>query len=65
MRALGLDRATYAPGPNADDAIARIRAAAKQVVSGDAVVLDDAGAWFNLAGRVVEGIAAAKIVKLQ
>jgi hypothetical protein len=37
----------------------------KQVVSGDAVVLDSAGAWFNLVGRVVEAIPTAKIVKLQ
>jgi hypothetical protein len=37
----------------------------KQVVSGDAVVLDNAGAWFNLVGGVVEAIPSAKIVKLQ
>lgn len=103
----------YAPGPHADDALARIFAAAKelrpstlrflvvessdlepriagkakdakakaevvkvadvraamkkekQIVSGDAVVLDGASAWFNLVGRVLEGIPNAKIVKLQ
>lgn len=37
----------------------------KQVVSGDADVLDRAGAWFNLVGRVLEGVPSAKIVKLQ
>lgn len=37
----------------------------KQVVSGDAVVLDAAGAWFNLVGRVLEGIPSAKVVRLQ
>lgn len=37
----------------------------KQVVSGDAEVLDQAGAWFNLVGRVLEGIPNAKIVRLQ
>lgn len=37
----------------------------KQVVSGDAEILDAAGAWFNLAGRVVEAIPSAKVVKLQ
>lgn len=37
----------------------------KQIVSGDAVVLDAAGAWFNLVGRVLEGIPNAKLVKLQ
>jgi hypothetical protein len=37
----------------------------KQVVSGDAEVLDQAGAWFNLVGRVLEGIPSAKVIKLQ
>lgn len=37
----------------------------KQVATGDAAVLDACGAWFNLAGRVVEGIPAAKVVRLQ
>lgn len=49
-------------------AVPDVRAAMKkekQVVSGDAVVLDAAGAWFNLVGRVLEGIPTAKIVKLQ
>jgi hypothetical protein len=48
--------------------VADVRAAMKkekQVVTGDALVLDDAGAWFNLVGRVLEGIPSAKIVKLQ
>jgi hypothetical protein len=110
VRAFGA--AAYSAGPHADDALARIFAAAKdlrpsvlrflvssgdlepritakakeakakaevvevpdvraamkkekQVVSGDAVVLDAAGAWFNLVGRVLEGIPTAKIVKLQ
>jgi hypothetical protein len=37
----------------------------KQVVSGDAEILDNAGAWFNLVGRVLEGIPSAKVIKLQ
>lgn len=45
-----------------------VRAAMKkerQVVSGDADVLDACGGWFNLAGRIVEGIPSARIVRLQ
>lgn len=48
--------------------VADVRAAMKKeklVVSGDAQVLDQAGAWFNLVGRVLEGIPSAKIVELQ
>jgi hypothetical protein len=115
--ALGVERASWAPGPHADEAIDRVlalgkelrpqvlrflideraahgpalgerigarakaakakvevvlvpdvRAAMKkekQVASGDAEVLDACGAWFNLAGRIVEGVPGAKVVRLQ
>jgi hypothetical protein len=115
MRAFGIDRAAYVPGPHADDALDRIFALTKElrpsvvrfvvddaraapiretidarakaqkakaetvvvpnapaalrkerhVVTGDADTLDACAAWFNLVGRVVEGIATAKVIRLQ
>jgi hypothetical protein len=37
----------------------------RQVVSGDAAVLDACAGWFNLVGRLVEAVPGAKIVRLQ
>jgi hypothetical protein len=37
----------------------------RQVVSGDAAILDASAGWINLVGRVVEAIPGAKIVRLQ
>lgn len=37
----------------------------KQIVSGDAAILDACAGWTNLVGRVVEAIGGAKIVRLQ
>lgn len=117
VHAFGSDAASWAPGPQTDDAIARVIGAAKelrpsalrlfvdersahagdlrdrigarlkdakakaevvvtpdvraamkkekQVVTGDAAILDACGAWLNLAGRIVEGVPAAKVVRLQ
>jgi hypothetical protein len=117
VRAFGVERASYTPGPRAGDAIDLLLAGAKelrpqvmrfvvdegatgatalrdritergkaqkakiealcvpsahaalkkerQVVSGEAATLDACAGWFNLAGRVVESVAGAKIVRLQ
>lgn len=117
VRAFGIDRAAFAPGASADDAIDRVLAAAKelrpsilkfvvderasgaadlkaklearakaqkakaeiatepdalkalrkekQIVTGDADTLDACTGWFNLVGRVVEAIPAAKVIRLQ
>lgn len=37
----------------------------RQIVTGDAATLDACAGWVNLVGRLVEGIAGAKIVRLQ
>lgn len=47
--------------PSATKALAKER----QIVTGDAATLDACAGWFNLVGRVVEAIGAAKIVRLQ
>jgi hypothetical protein len=110
VRAFGIDRASYAPGPRVDEAIdtvlraakelrpsalrfvgqhaelgARITARAKelkakieivdapesalrkekQIVSGDADVLDACAGWVNLVGFIVEGMKGARVVRLQ
>lgn len=117
VRAFGMDRTRYAPGPAVDDAVDRVVAAAKelrpsvvrflvderaegarslverlearvkahkskaevlavadapkalrkekQIVTGDADTLDACAGWFNLVGRIVEGIAGAKVIRLQ
>lgn len=114
VRAFGIARSGYAPGPKADEAIDRVLAAAKQlrpkglrfvvdvaatalrdriearvkaakakaeiaavadaraalkkerqVVSGDADVLDAAAGWLNLVGTILAAIPNAKIVRLQ
>lgn len=117
VRAFDVDRATWSPGPRADEALdlllasarelrpslvelvvdeaapgaadlearaaARAKAAkvklevkrvpsapkalrrARQIVTGDAATLDACAGWFNLAGRLVEGIAGAVVVRLQ
>jgi len=110
VRAFGIDRGTWAPGPRADDAVLALLRAAKelrpsvlrfvgqnaelaaralarakeakvkveivdapasalagerQIVTGDADLLDACAAWFNLAGRVVESVPGARVVRLQ
>jgi hypothetical protein len=110
VRAFGIDRAAYAPGPRTDEAIdtllraakelrpsalrfvgknadlaARIAARAKelkakieivdapesalrkekQIVSGDADVLDACAGWVNLVGSIVGAMPAARVVRLQ
>jgi hypothetical protein len=47
--------------PNAPKALRKER----QIVTGDADTLDACAGWVNLVGRVVEGVAGAKIVRLQ
>lgn len=37
----------------------------KQIITGDAETLDACAGWFNLVGRVVEAIPAAKVIRLQ
>jgi len=46
-------------------AVPKALAKERQVVTGDADVLDACAGWHNLIGRAVEGIASAKIVRLQ
>lgn len=48
----------------APDALKALRKE-KQIVTGDAETLDACAAWFNLVGRVVEGVAGAKVIRLQ
>jgi len=37
----------------------------RQIVTGDADTLDVCAGWFNLVGRVLEGVPAAKVIRLQ
>lgn len=117
VHAFGVDRATWSPGPHADDAIGRVLALVKElrpqvvrffvderaagarelearlaarakeqkakaevalvldvratmkkerhVASGDAAILDACAAWLNVAGRLVDAMPSAKVVRLQ